>query len=140
MNKILDSEPTRHYLSLLQDNITRMASNSAGCKTWTITIVTTLLALTLADKTITEYLQVLYIPIFLFYILDSYYLSVEQRFRRIEEEFVCKAKIGEDTTDLLYAFNIHKFTWYKQFFRATTSISVWPCYLIIGFVIKLIIL
>ncbi len=140
MNNTLDSEPIRHYLSLLQDNITRMASNSANCKTWTITIVTALLALTLADKAITEFLQVLYIPVFLFYLLDSYYLSVEQRFRSVENEFVCKAKIGEDITDLLYAFNIHKFTWYKQFFSATTSISVWPFYLIIGFVITLIIL
>lgn len=43
MNDTLDSEPTRHYLSMLQDNITRMATNSANCKTWTITIVTALL-------------------------------------------------------------------------------------------------
>ena len=28
MNDTLDSEPTRHYLSMLQDNITRMATNS----------------------------------------------------------------------------------------------------------------
>ena len=84
MNDTLDSEPTRHYLSMLQDNITRMATNSANCKTWTITIVTALLALTLADKAITGYLKVLYIPVFLFYLLDSYYLSVEKRFRKIE--------------------------------------------------------
>ncbi|MBO5407405.1 MAG: hypothetical protein J6A27_07865 [Bacteroidales bacterium] len=89
MNDTLDSEPTRHYLSMLQDNITRMATNSANCKTWTITIVTALLALTLADKAIIGYLKVLYIPVFLFYLLDSYYLSVEKRFRKVEEEFVC---------------------------------------------------
>ena len=138
MNDTLDSEPTRHYLSMRQDNITRMATNSANCKTWTITIVTALLALTLADKAITGYLKVLYIPVFLFYLLDSYYLSVEKRFRKIEEEFVCKAKIGEDTNDLLYSFHIHKYTWYKQLFYATTSISVWPFYLIIVIVLTLI--
>ena len=140
MNDTLDSEPTRHYLSMLQDNITRMATNSANCKTWTITIVTALLALTLADMAITGYLQVLYIPVFLFYLLDSYYLSVEKRFRKVEEEFVYKAKIGEDTNDLLYSFNIHKDTWYKHLFCATTSISVWPFYLLMALVITLIIL
>lgn len=140
MNKILDSEPTRHYLSLLQDNITRMASNSANCKTWAITIVTALLTLTLADKAITEFLQVLYIPVFLFYLLDAYYLSVEKTFIKIEQEYVNAAKSGEDITNKLYTFDIHQYPRHKQFLSATISISTLPFYIILCAVVTLIIL
>ena len=136
---LIETESARHYLSLLQENIKRMASNSANCKTWTITIVTAMLALTLSDESIIEYLQVLYIPVASFFFLDSYYLSIEQRFRKVHKNFVKVAKENGDISELIYAFNVDEYPWGRQFFYATTSISTWPFYLILGVIITLLI-
>ena len=38
-------EDDRHYISLLQENINRMAGNSANCKGWLLTLVSAITAL-----------------------------------------------------------------------------------------------
>ena len=39
------NEDERQYLQMMQDNITRMATNSANAKTWLVTIVAAFLAI-----------------------------------------------------------------------------------------------
>ena len=56
MDTMFEKESVRHYISLLQENITRMASNCTSCKTWLITIVSALCALQLANESIKGYL------------------------------------------------------------------------------------
>ena len=67
------TETDRHYISLLQENINRVASNSANCKTWLVTLVAAILALQLTSKELQSVLWVALGLIVLFYILDSYY-------------------------------------------------------------------
>ena len=49
MNELF-TETDRHYISLLQENINRMAANSANCKTWLVTLVTAIIALQLTSN------------------------------------------------------------------------------------------
>ena len=129
-------EDDRHYISLLQENINRMASNSANCKTWLVTIIAALLAIQISLKELQGILWVALVPAILFYVLDSFYLGLERRFIKIEQAFVKKEKNGDDISSYLYNFYTKsvmgdiKATW-----RAMGSFSTWPFYLTIVVVI-----
>ena len=86
------SENDRHYISLLHENINRMAGNSANCKTWLVTLVAAITALQLTADDLRNILWIAPGLIILFYCLDSYYLSLERKFIALEKEFVAKAK------------------------------------------------
>lgn len=132
-------EDDRHYISLLQENINRMASNSANCKTWLITIIAALLAIQISLKELQGVLWIALVPAILFYVLDSYYLGLERRFIKIEQAFVEKEKKGDDISSYLYNFDTKsilgdlKATW-----CAMGSISTWPLYLTIVVVIMVV--
>ena len=64
-NVNFESGAVQSYLGILQGVINRMASNSAGCKTWCITLVSAI-AVVVADKTNTSFIWVALIPIALF--------------------------------------------------------------------------
>ncbi len=139
-NTIKENE--RLYLSLLNDTISRMASNSASCKKWAITIVTALLAADVVNKDITQYLWIAFIPIAFFYWLDSYYLYLEISFRNLQERFldVVKGKKGmDDDAKKIEVFDFN----YKvcddgAMNKALSSNSTWPFYLILFLVILVI--
>lgn len=84
-----DSPPVLSYLGLLQAVINRMATNSTGCKTWCITIVTGVIAI-VANKDRPYYIWIAIIPTILFLFLDSYYLGLERYFRNHYNQFVKK--------------------------------------------------
>ena len=132
-------EDDRQYISLLQENINRMASNSANCKTWLVTILAALLAIQVSLQELQGILWVALIPAILFYVLDSYYLGLERRFIRIEGNFVEHERHDEDLSALLYNFDTktimsdRKATW-----QAMGSTSTWPFYIIVIFIIVVI--
>ncbi len=128
MNELFNSESSRHYISLLQENITRMAANCTSCKTWLITIVSALFALQLASDALKPYLWIALIPTFLFFLLDAYYLGQEKRFRDLEEDFVTKVKAGEDVTDILYTFKSQEVTKNCYLWKGMRSFSTWILY------------
>lgn len=82
------NDTCQHYISLLQDNINRMASNSSNCKTWLITLIAAIFAISASKGDIVTYIWMAYIPTALFFFLDCFYLGAECRFRRIERRFV----------------------------------------------------
>lgn len=86
-----------HYISLLQDNINRMASNSSNCKTWLITLIAAIFAVSASKGDIVTYIWMAYIPTGLFFFLDCFYLGVERRFRSIERRFVAIVAKDEET-------------------------------------------
>ena len=102
------TESDRHYISLLQENINRMATNSANCKTWLVTLVAAILALQLTSKELQSILWVALGLIVLFYILDSYYLGLERKFIAVEKDFVkvAKEKEKDEMTKDIYSFDI----------------------------------
>ena len=65
------------YIDMLQSVITRMAKNSAACKSWAIPLVTAILLLALEKGIVPT--KTAYIPLCLFYLLDCYYLGLESK-------------------------------------------------------------
>lgn len=135
------NEDDRHYISLLQENITRMASNSANCKGWLLTLVSAITALQLTATDLRGILWIAPVLILLFYYLDSYYLGLERKFIKLEGEFIKKAKAkAEDAmTEDLYSFNINT----VKDKRATTlsallSESTLPFYLMLFLIVLVI--
>ena len=139
MNTMFEKESVRHYISLLQENITRMASNCTSCKTWLITIVSALCALQLANDAIKGYLWIALIPTVLFLVLDAYYLGQEKRFRDIEASFVEKIKSGENASPELYTFRKSGEQTRRYFWEGFFSPSTWVMYSTVAAIILLII-
>ena len=88
MLEFFPNDSCQHYISLLQENINRMASNSSNCKTWLITLVSAIFAISASKENVVMYIWMAYIPTILFYFIDCFYLGVERRFRRIEKRFI----------------------------------------------------
>ena len=139
MNSMFEKESVRHYISLLQENINRMASNCTNCKTWLITIVSALCALQLANDAIKGYLWIALIPTVLFLVLDAYYLGQEKRFRDIETGFVERIKSGEDVLPELYTFRQTGEHSCRYFWKGFVSPSTWVMYATVAAIILLII-
>jgi hypothetical protein len=114
--EIHESPAVIKHIEILQGIITRMAGNSAACKTWALTIVTGIIALFYNN----EFPILLgIIPVVLFFALDSFYLGLESHFRDLHKEFVKKLKESKLVIDDIYSikskrsFLIHiKFVWY----------------------------
>lgn len=74
-------EKIRH-LEMVQGVINRMAGNSFFLKGWMVTLVTAFFSLSDKDEN-TVYFLLVYIPIFIFWILDAYYLRQERLYRNL---------------------------------------------------------
>ncbi|MDD7793344.1 hypothetical protein [Clostridium sp. 'White wine YQ'] len=73
------------HLELIQGIISRMANNSFLLKGWAITLVAAMFALAAKDSN-NKYIILTYFPVLMFWILDSYFLSQENYFRKYYEE------------------------------------------------------
>lgn len=121
-----DSAAVQAHLNITQAVISRMASNSASCKAWCITLVSAVLVI-VADKGKPNYALIAVIPAVLFLILDSYYLALEKRFRQSYNEFIDKLHRGQVAPTDLYAVTPAGPA-SKVFGGALASFSVWPFY------------
>jgi hypothetical protein len=138
---IMLNDDDRHYISLLQENINRMAGNSANCKGWLLTLVSAITALQLTAADLRGILWIAPVLIVLFYYLDSYYLGLERKFIKLEGDFVRKAKanITGNPTDGLYCFNINSVTDKRATtWRAMGSESTLPFYLVLLLIVLVI--
>jgi hypothetical protein len=68
------------HLEMIQAVITRMASNSFMLKGWAVTLIAGVFVLASRDSN-PVYFLIAYIPVVLFWFLDSYYLQLERKFR-----------------------------------------------------------
>lgn len=124
------------HLGILQGVIQRMASNSASCKTWCITMVSAIIVV-IADKGKPQYSLIAILPIFLFFLLDTYYLALEKGFRNSYNELIEKIhKQILTNNDLFVVKPIGEF--YKLFFKSIISLSIWVFYLTLFIMIFLI--
>jgi len=73
-------EEKMRHLEMIQAVITRMASNSFMLKGWAVTLIAGVFVLASKDSN-PVYFLIAYIPIVLFWFLDSYYLQLERKFR-----------------------------------------------------------
>lgn len=122
-----NSQAVQAHLGIVQAVIQRMASNSASCKTWCITLVSAILVV-VADKGKPEYVWLALIPTILFFGLDAYYLALEKMFRLSYNNFIDKLHqgrvIGSDLYVVVPSGNMIRTMW-----ASILSFSIWPFYL-----------
>ena len=130
MSKVdYESGAVQSYLGILQGVINRMASNSAGCKTWCITLVSAI-AVVISDKSNPSHVWVALLPISLFLFLDAYYLGLEQRFRDSYNDFIKKLHSGDAEIEDVFIVNPGGgfLLTMGSTFKAALSLSVWLFY------------
>jgi hypothetical protein len=128
-----DSPSVHSYLSILQTVIGRMATNSASCKTWCVTLVSAI-AVVIADKNKPALVFIAAVPIFLFLFLDAYYLLMEREFRATYNDFLRKLHFGGATVEDVFfvAPRAGVARTSVALLRAMGSASVWPFYALLA--------
>lgn len=122
-----NSQAVQAHLEITQSVIQRMASNSASCKAWCITLVSAILVV-VADKGKPQYVLIAIIPNLLFLVLDSYYLALEKMFRESYNSFIDKLHSGKVVASDLYVVSPSG-NLFTTFFVSLRSFSIWPFYL-----------
>lgn len=130
-----ESPAVQAHLGIAHSVIQRMASNSASCKTWCITLVAAILVI-VADKGEPSYALISAVPTLLFLVLDTYYLALEKCFRDSYNEFIEKVHSGRVVAADLYAVT-PKGSLPKTLAQSIRSFSIWPFYVTLGMMIWL---
>lgn len=136
---IKENSAVQNHINILQNIITRMASNSANSKTWAITIISAIIVL-LIDKSKTNIFYIVYLPLVMFYFLDSFYLGLERYFRTLYNKFI------ETVESNNFDFNtVYKISGPKKLCKkicltisGAWSFSTTPFYVILGVLIFII--
>lgn len=116
----MNSQKEKH-LDYIQVVISRMASNSFFLKGWSVTLVAAIFALAAKDEN-HRFLIVTFIPVFIFWILDGYFLWQEELFRNLYD------KVAEGSIDSTkYTMNVNlvpgkKPSWFCASFSKTLLI------------------
>lgn len=81
----MSETPNKHkHLEFIQASISRMSGNLFLLKGWSITLIAGLFALAAKD-TNQLFMFIAYFPLFVFWGLDGFFLSIERRFRALYE-------------------------------------------------------
>ena len=125
------------HLNMLQAIVTRLAANSAQCKTWCVAIVSALFGLAGATKSGRIAVAAI-IPILVFGFVDAAYLANERAYRDLYNRIV--AKIRDRSYSLADFGNLRAPADAGHYIWALTSWSVWPVYLglIVAYVLVLV--
>lgn len=121
-----DNPAVTAHISLLQGIINRLATSSASCKTWCITLVAALVSLAGATR-IPAIVAVALVPVVIFGFLDSMYLAQERAYRVLYGVIVGKVRDG--TYSLADAFEAKAPLTPGGCFKAFWSWAVFPLYL-----------
>jgi hypothetical protein len=114
------------HLNMLQAVITRLAGNSAQCKTWCVAIVSALFGLAGATKS-GRIAAAAIIPIAVFGFVDAAYLANEKAYRDLYNTIV--GKIRDRSYGLADRFNLSAPADARHYIWALSSWSIWPVYL-----------
>lgn len=125
-----ENAATLAHINLLQGIITRLAGNSASCKTWCLTLVTAILSLAGTMKN-PALIEVALIPVIVFGFIDTMYLAQERAYRDLYTKVVNKINCGEytvgDVFDARPSVGFFCLCWLA--IRSFFSWAVWPVYL-----------
>ena len=113
-----------------------MAGNSTSCKIQCAVLVTGIIVLT-AQSDVAAYALLGMVPTFLFLLLDTYYLALEQGFRRSYVSFVTKVHSGGVCLSDLYVVS-PGCSIGKQMLVSLRSLAVWPFYLMLAIAVALV--
>lgn len=105
MEEIYPFKEAEQYVNLLQENITRMANNSANCKNWLIGIIGGAIAVVFAkdsEQYLPNVLLMLKWATILFFFLDCFYLGIERNMIKAERAFIDACKNNTDYAKKLF--------------------------------------
>lgn len=128
-------------IEILQGIISRMAGNSASCKTWSLTIVTGIIALSIEKQCIPIWISL--VPTIMFFALDSFYLGLERDFIDLQKEFVGKLAAKTIETKDIYVIKSKRSFWIhlKFMFGGMVSFSTAfmyvPIIVLVGYLWKI---
>lgn len=123
------------HLEMIQGIINRMVSNSFLLKGWSITLVAGIFALSAKDSN-QKFFIIAYFPLIIFWILDTYYLQQERKYRNLydkvryikEENIDFSMEITQDLID-------EKTSYFNCFLSVSELIFYLPTIVLIGLVI-----
>ena len=75
------------HLNIIQTTIGRMADNCLHLKEWFLGILSAMIGYAYVNHS-PDLAQLAFIPLSLFWLLDSYYLSMERKFRKLYDEVI----------------------------------------------------
>lgn len=110
------------HLEIIQGIINRMAGNSFALKGWAVTLVSGIFALASKDCE-KMYFLITYVPILVFWGLDSYYLKQEKTYRNLYDHVRKNNDIATDfdvNPNSKY-LQTQKTCYFKCFFSLTES-------------------
>ena len=113
-------ENKHKHLELIQTVINRMANNLFFLRGWAITLITGLFALSAGKGVDGRYIVTAFIPLFVFWILDGYFLSHERRFRDLYDDVrKLEDKDVDFSMDTKKYKDIRRNTWLGSMFSST---------------------
>ena len=122
-------EPERiKHLEFIQSIVTRMNTNSFQIKSWTVALISAILALYASTKNINFILLGIF-PAILFWFLDAYYLTQERKFRGLYDDVAGISGGGPITT---FSMNTAKYKEKKYcYWNVMWSRTIWTIYLLL---------
>lgn len=129
----IDSTCVQTYVGILHTVINRMAANSAGCKRWCITLVSAIIVI-VATINKPNFIWISLFPVVLFFILDSYYLALEQRVRTLYNTFIHKLHTDTAKNEDLFVVTqrVGLAETLVSTLNAFKSVSIWLFYGVLG--------
>jgi hypothetical protein len=130
------------YLEMIQSVIMRMAANSFSLKAWSVTLASGILVLS-SKESDKSFFLIAFIPILVFWFLDSYFLQLERKYR-VLFDYIRKGENVDVNFDLnlnnamLLIEDNKKLRYISCFFSKTEWLFYIPtAIIIIGIVLKL---
>jgi hypothetical protein len=121
-----DNPAVMAHISLLQGIINRLASDSASCKTWCLTLVAALLSLAGAAH-VPGIVTFALVPVIVFGFLDGMYLAQERAYRDLYRN--CVEAIHNRSYTLDHAYDaraaIGKGRFFLPYVLGPSSQSIW---------------
>lgn len=124
------------HLEMIQAVIGRMGSNSFMMKGWAVALITGLFVLS-SNEIHGIFLFAVYIPMLVFWGLDSYYLLQEKRYRRLYENVQV---LENDDIDFNMKPPLCENTFLGCFFSVTEIFFYLPLAVVSGIVITFVVL
>jgi hypothetical protein len=118
------------YLGMIQNVISRMASNSFLLKGWTVTLVVGLLAFANIKEMDSKYAILALIPIIFFWILDGFFIQQERLFRKLYEYAAALENEKVDFSMDTKPFKKEVGSWLKAIFSKTHLLFYLPILLV----------
>lgn len=131
-----ESSSVQTHLTILQNVIQRMASDSNACKFWCLTLVSAILVI-VGQGGKTNCVPIAFLPAASLLILNIYYHAQELKFRSYYDEFVANLHSGEIDQSMLFSINFPVSIWGK-IAPSFCSFSIWPFYIVIFVMIILV--